>query len=134
MLRPRTSDVPTVEGDGARGRFLQACYDAKQRRLARTVRADEGQCLAPVHAHRDPEQHLEVPVAEVDVTDVEHTLAGGVHFTVHRDRGPGHHEKLGWKLGSMTCQHLHASLNCATRQNWPPVVARVPVKSFGPAG
>src|SRR5437879_9789267 len=34
----------------------------------------------------------------------------------------------------MSCQHVHAGRNCAVRQNWPPVVTRLPEKSFGPCG
>src|SRR5205823_14411921 len=88
---PGAGDVTAVEGDGSSRRRLQAGDDAEQRRLARPVGADEGQRLAPVHVHGDPEQHLEVSVGEVDVLDAEHRVTCGVLLAVHGYWGARRH-------------------------------------------
>ena len=71
LLGRGVGDVPTVEADRATRRDLQAGGDVQRRRLPGPVGPEEREHLAPLHLEVDAEEDLDVPVAEVDVAQLQ---------------------------------------------------------------
>ena len=71
LLGRGVGDVPTVEAHDAARRSAEAGDGAQDRRLPRTVGAEQREHLAAMHLEADVEQHLDRPVGEVDVGDLE---------------------------------------------------------------
>ena len=75
LLGRDVRDVAAVEPHDAALGHLEPADDAQDRRLARAVRAEQRDALAPVDLEVDVEQHLHRAVGEVDVRDLEHRRA-----------------------------------------------------------
>jgi hypothetical protein len=75
-VRRRARDVGAVEDDPAPGRRLHATDRLQQRRLAGSVRADEGDDLALVDRERDTGDCRQPAEALLDVGQVEDRPGG----------------------------------------------------------
>ena len=71
LLGRDVRDVAAVEPHHAALGHLEAADDAQDRRLARAVRAEQRDALAPLDLEVDVEEHLHRAVGEVDVRDLE---------------------------------------------------------------
>jgi hypothetical protein len=71
-MRCPAGDVDPVDADAARARSQKAAGRSQDRRLAGTVRAQEGHDAAVGYDQRDPPQDRGLRVAGVDPADLKH--------------------------------------------------------------
>ena len=78
LLGRDVGDRRAVQPHDAARRRAEPGDDAQDRRLARAVRAEQREHLAPLHLEADVEQDLDVAVGEVDVVDLDRRDVLGV--------------------------------------------------------
>ena len=94
-----------LERDAARARREQPGDGVHQRRLARAVRAEDGDDLAFVHLHRRLPQDLEVAVGDVETLDLQHRAHRSVRLAeIGLDDAPVARHGVGRAVGDLLAE------------------------------